>query len=49
MERLLTDPRLPTMLEIRTGILLHAQEEYDTVLEEIDGILADIEASISTR
>lgn len=49
MERLLTDPRLPTMLEIRTGILRHAQQEYDIVLEEIDGILGDIEASISMR
>ena len=35
MERLLTNPQLPTMLEIRTGILRHAQQEYDTVLEEL--------------
>jgi hypothetical protein len=46
--RLLTDPQLRTMLEIRVGILLHADDEYDTVLKEIDGILSDIEALITT-
>lgn len=45
----LSDPQLPTMLEIRVGILRHASQEYDTVLGEIDGILNDIEASISSR
>ena len=49
LEGLLTDPQLPTMLEIRTGVLLHAGDEYETVLEEVDGILADIEVSISTH
>ena len=36
------------MLEIRLGILLHAGMEYDAVLEEIDGILSDIEGLIAT-
>ena len=47
--KLLVDPRLPSMLEIRTGILLHADQEYETVLAEVDGVLMDIEASISTH
>ena len=47
--KLLVDSRLPSMLEIRTGILLHADQEYETVLAEVDGILHDIEASISTH
>lgn len=42
--QLLTDPQLRTMLEIRVGVLLHAGDEYDVVLEEIDGILMDIES-----
>lgn len=47
--QLLLDPQFPTMLEIRIGILLHADQEYERVLEEIDGILADVSASISSR
>ena len=47
--KLLVDPRLPSMLEIRTGVLLHAHQEYETVLAEVDGILVDIKASISTH
>ena len=42
--RLLTDPQLRTMLEVRVGVLLHARDEYDVVLQEIDGILLDIES-----
>ena len=47
LAKLLTDSQLATMIEIRLGILLHAEEEYGIVLEEIDGLLADLEILIT--
>ena len=47
LKQLLTDAQFSSMLEVRIGILLHAEEEYGLVLEEIDGILEDVGTSIA--
>ena len=46
LNMLLTDPEFAVIVEVRLGFLSHTTQEYQTALDEIEKILADIDASI---
>jgi hypothetical protein len=49
LARLLSDPQVRTMLEVRIGFKIHATGEYREALEAVDGILSEIDTSLSDR